>query len=97
MGPTWVKVTLAVCVTTTLSVTEVAVNTSVPAVLDLTVKVATPLALVICGAGRADDRRARSRGFRKGDAFTWPPESGGVLEGDRDGGGRRAIGGNRGR
>ena len=46
-APTWVKVTLAVCVTTTVSVWEVAVNTAVPAVVDLTVKVATPLALVI--------------------------------------------------
>ena len=47
MGPTWVKVTPAVWVTTTLSVTQVAVNTSVPAMLDRTVKVATPLVLVI--------------------------------------------------
>ena len=50
-GPTttgvW-KFTLAVCVMTRLlSVTSVAVNVSVPTVLDFTLKVTTPLALLV--------------------------------------------------
>jgi hypothetical protein len=44
---TAVKVTVAVCATTRLSVVSVAWKTSAPAVVDLTVNVATPEASVV--------------------------------------------------